>query len=666
MSQSKYRMAMDLSVLEHLGVNLYSTVPAVISETVANAWDADAGVVAVEIREEKGKKIIVVTDNGLGMSEKEINEKFLTVGYQRRVKDGAKTPKGRVPMGRKGIGKLSLFSIANKIEVHTLKEGGQGNALLLDHDEIRKKIKKGGGGATYYPADIKFDAIFPHKHGTRLVIRELKKRVSMMTAEALRKRLARRFGIRCINEMDIELIDGETKGKVTIDERDYFKKLEFLFQYNPGNSFPRLELSEGPFLRKFRFDKDGTPAEDGEFRVHGWIGTIQKSTDLSVDGENINKISVMMREKLALEDIMPSFGFGSAFSRYVIGEIYADFLDDGDEDIATSSRQNIIEHDPRYNALWRFLRGEVTHVGSEWNRLRGGAGERTLLADYPKLKDWLQTLKPDARAHARQIFGKINRVAMDEEHRKNLFAMGVQAFESHRLMGALKKLESVSEDNLDEFLRLATEYDEVEASLYYSITQGRLQMIKRLQKAVSKNAKERVLQKYLHNHLWLLDPSWERGTQMPSMEERVTKAFKEIDDKMSSDEKKEIGRADLKYCKAVGMHVIVELKRPSVSVRSTELLTQVLKYRDALEKCLTGRRESVEIVCVVGKKPTNWDTPQNEQRGRYSMQMEGIRVVTYDTLIDDAYRTYSEYLKAQQEHGRLREIIRDTLDEEGV
>ena len=185
MSQSKYRMAMDLSVLEHLGVNLYSTVPAVISEAVANAWDADASVVAVEIREEKEEKIIVVTDNGSGMSEQEINEKFLTVGYQRRVKDGAKTPKGRVPMGRKGIGKLSLFSIANKIEVHTLKEGGQGNALLLDHDEIRKKIKKGEGGATYYPADMKFDATFPHKHGTRLIIRDLKKRVSMMTATFL-------------------------------------------------------------------------------------------------------------------------------------------------------------------------------------------------------------------------------------------------------------------------------------------------------------------------------------------------------------------------------------------------------------------------------------------------------------------------------------------------
>ena len=655
-------MAIDLSVLEHLGVNLYSTVPAVISETVANAWDADAGAVAVEILEEKGKKIIIVTDNGSGMSEEEINEKFLTVGYQRRTKDGLRTPKGRAPMGRKGIGKLSLFSIADKIEVHTLKKDGQGNALLLDHDEIRRQIGESGG--QYNPEDIQFDAAFPHKHGTRLVIRDLKKRVNMMTANSLRKRLARRFGIRCINEMDIELIDGEGKEKVTINDRDHFKQLEYLFQYGPDNLFPSLQLPEGPFPRIFRFDEDGNPDKDGKFRIRGWIGTVRESTALSVEGENINKISIMMREKLALEDIMPSFGFRSMFARFVIGEIHADFLDDGDEDIATSSRQNIIEHDPRYHALRNFLHGEVTHVGSEWNKLRGKAGELTLLTVYPKLKDWLETLKPDARKNARQIFGKINRIAMDEEHKKSLFTMGVQVFESHHRMGALKKMEEVSEDNLDEFLRLAAEYDEVEASLYYSITQGRLQMIERLQKAVSENAKERVLQKYLHNHLWLLDPSWERGTQLPSMEERVTKAFGEIDDKMSAAEKNKIGRVDIKYCKAAGIHVIVELKRASVPVRdSAELLAQVLKYRNALENCLVGRKEPVEVVCVVGKKPTDWDDPQKEQRGINSMLAEGVRLVTYDTLIDDAYRAYSEYLQAQQEHGRLREIIRDALDE---
>lgn len=35
-------MRISISALEHLGMNLYSNTPAVVSEVVANAWDADA------------------------------------------------------------------------------------------------------------------------------------------------------------------------------------------------------------------------------------------------------------------------------------------------------------------------------------------------------------------------------------------------------------------------------------------------------------------------------------------------------------------------------------------------------------------------------------------------------------------------------------------------
>ena len=38
----KYKMSLSLNVLNHLGINLYSNIPAVLSEIVANSWDADA------------------------------------------------------------------------------------------------------------------------------------------------------------------------------------------------------------------------------------------------------------------------------------------------------------------------------------------------------------------------------------------------------------------------------------------------------------------------------------------------------------------------------------------------------------------------------------------------------------------------------------------------
>ena len=42
-------MTVDLNVLDHLAINLYSNIAAVLTEAVANAWDADAETVDIRI-----------------------------------------------------------------------------------------------------------------------------------------------------------------------------------------------------------------------------------------------------------------------------------------------------------------------------------------------------------------------------------------------------------------------------------------------------------------------------------------------------------------------------------------------------------------------------------------------------------------------------------------
>jgi HSP90 family molecular chaperone len=111
-------MRISLNALEHLGMNLYSNVPAVLSEVVANSWDADAENVNVTL--EKGAETITIEDDGVGMTRDDVIDCFLTVGFKRRTTLGEFTPiKKRKPMGRKGIGKLSSFSIARVIDVYT-------------------------------------------------------------------------------------------------------------------------------------------------------------------------------------------------------------------------------------------------------------------------------------------------------------------------------------------------------------------------------------------------------------------------------------------------------------------------------------------------------------------------------------------------------------------
>jgi hypothetical protein len=45
-----YELKIDLQVLKHLGIGLYSNVPAIASEMVANAYDADAKRVDITVK----------------------------------------------------------------------------------------------------------------------------------------------------------------------------------------------------------------------------------------------------------------------------------------------------------------------------------------------------------------------------------------------------------------------------------------------------------------------------------------------------------------------------------------------------------------------------------------------------------------------------------------
>ena len=124
MSEPEYTMRISLNILDHLGVNLYSDVPPVLSEVVANSWDADASEVDIDIDIEHGK--ITITDNGHGMTLKDMNEKYLTVGYDRRYDDKKRNmvrtaEHNRHIMGRKGIGKLALFQLQTLLRFRVLQ-----------------------------------------------------------------------------------------------------------------------------------------------------------------------------------------------------------------------------------------------------------------------------------------------------------------------------------------------------------------------------------------------------------------------------------------------------------------------------------------------------------------------------------------------------------------
>ena len=166
-AEHKYEMTISLQIVEHLGLNLYSNTSAVISEAVANAWDADAKTVEITLE----KDCITIKDDGCGMDTDDINNKYLTVGYQKRHLVPITPMLNRKVMGRKGIGKLSLLSIAETITIYSSKNG-QKNALQISTQKLREAVSQ---TQTYYPEEVDDSGIDFEGNGTKIVLTNLKK-----------------------------------------------------------------------------------------------------------------------------------------------------------------------------------------------------------------------------------------------------------------------------------------------------------------------------------------------------------------------------------------------------------------------------------------------------------------------------------------------------------
>ena len=190
-----YTMRFDVGTIKHLGLQMYSTLPPVIGELVANGWDANATRVEISIPDKPldlDESEVTITDNGIGMSDADIRTKYVVTGRDRREDEGSdETPEPlkRKIMGRKGIGKFSSFGIAKEIEIESVKDG-EGSRLIMNYDTMLDNAAK---------QSITFPALPPTgtvNNGTKVTLRKFTKfRSRSIPIDNLRKGLARRFSI---------------------------------------------------------------------------------------------------------------------------------------------------------------------------------------------------------------------------------------------------------------------------------------------------------------------------------------------------------------------------------------------------------------------------------------------------------------------------------------
>lgn len=652
-STHTYEMQVSLSVLGHLGINLYSNVAAVITETVANAWDADASEVHIKLTPDE----ITISDNGFGMTINDMNSKYLTVGYQKRNnKDQLLTPKGRLPMGRKGIGKLSLFSIAKTVIVESIKDGEQ-HGLIMEVPAIEHAIKSGAG--RYYPEPLDATQVTVSQ-GTLVTLRDLNRSRIPATASALRKKLARRFSIIGSNDFKV-YVDGV---EVTAKEREDLKHVQFVWDLNSGIDF----LKECPGLITVTDISSAlveSPRFDPKWNIKGWIGSIKQPSQLNTPEGNLNSIVVLSRGRLFQENILDDINDGGIYTKYLTGQLEADFLDtDEDEDIATSDRQRVVEDDPRYQYLKSLVKIALRKVAGQWSALREMQGAKEAKESNPVLVEWISSLKPASQGYAEKMIAQIESLPLEDkpQEKKELFKHAIFAFERLRIKEMSRELAEVVIFNAEKLLPLLEKQDDLEATLYYEIAKSRVDVIQSFKGLVDNDEKEKVLQRYLFEHLWLLDPSWERIDGSPIMESRVNQEWDKIDAGLTEDERK--GRMDIKYRSSAGKHIIIELKRASVLTSVATLVAQGNKYRQAVIKCAKtvdpSSTPSIDVIFVLGREPSDYSFDPSYT----NLQLQSVngRVVYYDGLINSAQNSYREYTEKQATVARIAEIVKKLDD----
>ncbi|MGJ7441718.1 BbrUII/HgiDII family restriction enzyme [Aquipuribacter sp. MA13-6] len=663
--ESPFEFKVDLAVVESLGMNLYSNAAAVLSELVANAWDADANTVRVNWVD--ASESIVIEDDGRGMSLQQLNDRYLTVAYKKRENEGHESPRHHRPfMGRKGIGKLSVFSLAREIVVLSA-DGTERNGLKIDVDALRKHIDT---KTVYKPKRVPVPDDLPAE-GTRIVLRGLNRKRTGVSVTALRRRLARRFDVLRFaddaeDRFDI-FIDGK---KVTYADREDLKRLEYLWQLGDD------ELSPGttPKVKRRWLFEDSSVAGNPLWKLEGWFGTVRTPDELNDeedDQESLRNILILARRRPIQEGILDQLDFNKLFASYVTGQIRAEFLDldDGSDDIATSDRQRLIEDDQRVKGLLEKLREMFNTAAQQWSDERPKQKFIELTAKHPIVKEWVDRRPESQRDSARKVISAVAGLHLeDEAERVPLYKASILAFERIALEKSAKELAQFADGlfavDLLPLLATARSYED---ALYIQILRSRLEAIEKLEGMINKDELEKVLQKHLFDNMWLLDPSWEGATGDADMEIALSRIRRgQLFSKSEVDNQKQ-GRIDIQYRSAAGVHMIVELKKYRRKVSLDDLRIQGEKYHEALSEVLRKQNEpvrEVSVVFVLGEEPRVPYSGEQRPEEHVARQLQHIsgRVLYYDELLATAQKRYKDYRDQKADVTELDQVLRALED----
>ena len=358
-----FSFEISLSVLNHLGRNLYRSFATVLGEAISNAWDADANNVHIYIDRKKNR--LFIKDDGTGMTADDFQNKFLRIGYTKR-KEGNRSPKKkRRYIGRKGIGKLALLSCAEKITIISKRRGSSYIGGLIDNSGLDKAITDDLTPKEYPLGNWKIKTFRAHtrghSQGTIIYFDGFKDGIKHSFG-FLKKTIALYFRFSLLDSSFKIFIDDEPIDHKCLD--DLASKTEFLW---------KLNKLDDPYIR--RLQEKFTPKETRRLKlrgeIKGFVASVQKPRDLKVTStdERVG-VDLFVNGRLRERDILKQIPTARVVESYLYGQIHYDGLDDK-VDRFTSSREGMVADDPKYRKFLDVLRENImSKVLSDWDEWR--------------------------------------------------------------------------------------------------------------------------------------------------------------------------------------------------------------------------------------------------------------------------------------------------------
>ena len=354
MKKPPLELKFDPNTIDDLGAKLYSTLPPILSELIANGYDAGASEIKIDfIDQSSDEKKIIISDNGQGMSYDEINDHYLIVGRKRRTQSNTHDPIFNRPvMGKKGIGKLAFFGITDKAKITTTKNG---ETIIFDMD--RQKIDE---NQIYQPNFIIENTA--QEAGTTIELFNIKRKTGF-DIEDIKNSLANYF----IFDNNFRVFISHNNGEYTeINNQTRYNQLDIEFTWQiPSDKFK------------------------ANFTVTGKIFTNRKPIPKKLRG-----ITLLARKKLVnLPELFP-IDSSSHFYEYLTGYLEVDFIDDLPEDVISTDRKALNWGSSYLAELETWLKLLVNGIERDWRPKRKQTKKDNIKLDQ-RIKERQDTIKTE-------------------------------------------------------------------------------------------------------------------------------------------------------------------------------------------------------------------------------------------------------------------------------